>query len=443
MQIDQKILRKLPRTLAGFLRKHLAASIEGGLAARNLFRCVKNKETGCWKDPIYSLRRQAVLRKEAERYGLSEWLPPRKDSKRAPMSGISRWKGTLGERTRTQRAARLQKALEEQPQKIAAWKASVDISIGKEKKIKRKRYFYFVRGDADRLRKREDCWHLKCPLIVWEKLFIYIESFSMDISKKSLDNNENLCINGTFSSGMALDGNCENIMLDEPPPLPLSYPPPLPKEGMALCLDGPKQLSSSIEGLSGEIFPHSATEKHDGFNRIADHSAATASARAPGPAVGAVSGNTAVLKAEKKEPLSIEELVKKKKEAAAMNRPKFLTREQREAIALEKRRLEVEKRRQIEKNNIDMAKKRSLEDPENAFHAKTKGNKAIPTEPKAMRKEQDALAKRTAELFKSSPKNQEPKSGMTPEEKEIDDIRVAILAFEKTLMSLEKISGHQ
>ncbi|CCJ30212.1 unnamed protein product [Pneumocystis jirovecii] len=100
--MDPKVLKKLPPTLAGFLRRHSAASIEGGAAAANLFKCVKNKETGCWKDPIYSLRRQAVLRKEAERYGFSEWLPTRKDSKRAPMNGISRWKGTLDERTRAQ-----------------------------------------------------------------------------------------------------------------------------------------------------------------------------------------------------------------------------------------------------------------------------------------------------------------------------------------------------
>ncbi|KAG4300973.1 hypothetical protein PCK1_002672 [Pneumocystis canis] len=188
---------------------------------------------------------------------------------------------------------------------------------------------------------------------------------------------------------------------DETPPLPLfyppPYPPPLPKENVTIL----KKKVTQETNLSCPVSSSFNTRKRD--------------------------------------PLSIEELVKKKKEEADMNRPKFLTKEQREAMALERRRLEVEERRQqVEKMNKDAARKYSFKDRgERSSHMKDEngsyGNlsKTIPTEPKAMRKEQDALSKHTAELFKSFTKKQESRVELTPEEKEIEGIRKRYLGTEE------------
>lgn len=218
------------------------------------------------------------------------------------------------------------------------------------------------------------------------------------------------------------DDSCiKNGSFNEPlPPLPLAYPPPLPQENFLTLKENPgfpqgntiqgrvhtgNEISSMFEGLGRFNEPDHGT----------DYSA---------NAKGNFSSKT-----KRNQPLSIEELVKKEKEAAAMNRPKFLTKEQREMIALEKRRLEVEKKRQqIHKMNANVLKKFSSNDTTvsdkkdtNGYH--TNGTRAIPTEPKAMRKEKEVTEKQTKEISKSSAKKNELKPELTVEEKEIEDIR--------------------
>ncbi|KAG5438631.1 hypothetical protein PCANB_002737 [Pneumocystis canis] len=170
-----------------------------------------------------------------------------------------------------------------------------------------------------------------------------------------------------------------SLINDNTPPLPLFYPPPLPKEGV-------------------------------------------------------MNSCNSFLKMKKKEPLSIEELVKKKKEETVMNRPKFLTKEQREAIALEKRQPNIIKKYSFKNEGKDLFNIKET----NKCHANMIKN--IPTEPKAMRKEQDILSKQTVELFKSFVKKQESKIELTPEEKEIEDIRKRYLGTEDNKKKKRKTS---
>lgn len=215
------------------------------------------------------------------------------------------------------------------------------------------------------------------------------------------------------------------VSLDERPPLPQIYPPPLPKDGLSSSKDDSVSVKDDTASMhfrgGGFAAKTQASNVIEGFTSLGNHSV---------PASGAVSQSFSSEKPKRREPLSIEELVKKEKEAAAINRPKFLTREQREAIALERRRLEVEKKFQkTDRMNMNVTEHLLKDEPHVQSDAKGKngylagGIKTIPTEPKAMRKEKDVSAKRAAELFKPFVKKQETRPELTVEEREIEDIR--------------------
>ncbi|EMR09632.1 hypothetical protein PNEG_02216 [Pneumocystis murina B123] len=116
--------KSLPRLLAGFLRQFPSIKNNNSLNqdVLNPFKPIKNKITGRWKNPIYSLRQQAVLLKQAHIFGYEKFLPL-KSSVIKRMRGISRWKGTKGERMRKGKAVRRIRELEMQPLRIEAWKA--------------------------------------------------------------------------------------------------------------------------------------------------------------------------------------------------------------------------------------------------------------------------------------------------------------------------------
>ncbi|KOC14253.1 pre-mRNA-splicing ATP-dependent RNA helicase PRP28 [Aspergillus flavus AF70] len=83
-------------------------------------------------------------------------------------------------------------------------------------------------------------------------------------------------------------------------------------------------------------------------------------------------------------PLSVEELVRKKREAdAAAARPKFLSRAERERIALEKRAKEVEAERRLKASNgVDRS---ATQSPSVSFEVNHSDGRTIPTGPRAMR----------------------------------------------------------
>ncbi|KAK0650084.1 Pre-mRNA-splicing ATP-dependent RNA helicase prp28 [Lasiodiplodia hormozganensis] len=89
----------------------------------------------------------------------------------------------------------------------------------------------------------------------------------------------------------------------------------------------------------------------------------------------------------KKDPLSIEEILKKKKEAdAAAAKPKFLSKAQREKLALEKRQKEVEdqkRRTEAERRNGN-----GVQENGSATNGVNGSSAAIPTGPRAMRNSQ-------------------------------------------------------
>ncbi|KAJ5681934.1 Pre-mRNA-splicing ATP-dependent RNA helicase prp28 [Penicillium maclennaniae] len=90
-------------------------------------------------------------------------------------------------------------------------------------------------------------------------------------------------------------------------------------------------------------------------------------------------------------PLSVEELIRKKKEAdAAASKPKFLSKAQREKLALEKRAKEVEAERQAKAstNGADrdgFSSETPTKRPEDPRHDTRDSNGRVPTGPRAMR----------------------------------------------------------
>ena len=104
-------------------------------ALPNPFRSQQNPITGRWQEPIYSLRRQAVLVKLARAHGVEELLPPTvkgtevRIQKRAEHglqvkgTGIGqRVKGKGWERTQKGRLNRRRQAMLQMPQMIHDWK---------------------------------------------------------------------------------------------------------------------------------------------------------------------------------------------------------------------------------------------------------------------------------------------------------------------------------
>ena len=101
----------------------------------NPFKSQKNSVTGRWQEPIYSLRRQAVLVKLARAYGVEELLPPTtkgteiRTQKRAEHglrvkgTGVGqRVKGKRWERTQKGRLQKRKQAMLQMPQMIHDWK---------------------------------------------------------------------------------------------------------------------------------------------------------------------------------------------------------------------------------------------------------------------------------------------------------------------------------
>lgn len=101
----------------------------------NPFRSQKHPVTGRWQEPIYSLRRQAVLVKLARAHGVEELLPPTvkgtefRIQKRAEHglrvrgTGVGqRVKGKKWERTQRARLDKRKQAMLQMPQMIYNWK---------------------------------------------------------------------------------------------------------------------------------------------------------------------------------------------------------------------------------------------------------------------------------------------------------------------------------
>lgn len=101
----------------------------------NPFRAFKNPETGQWRDPIYSLRRQADLVKMARANGVEELLPftvkgtdariqrRAEHGLRVKGTGVGqKIKGKAWERTMKGRLEKRKQAMEGMPKLIAEWK---------------------------------------------------------------------------------------------------------------------------------------------------------------------------------------------------------------------------------------------------------------------------------------------------------------------------------
>ncbi|KTW27091.1 hypothetical protein T552_02583 [Pneumocystis carinii B80] len=116
--------KSLPRLLAGFLKQFPSIKNDNSLNLNlpNPFKPIKNKLTGRWQNPIYSLRQQAVLIKQARIFGY-EKLFPLNSPVIKQMRGILRWKGTKAQRMKQVKLSRIIKELEMQPRRIETWKA--------------------------------------------------------------------------------------------------------------------------------------------------------------------------------------------------------------------------------------------------------------------------------------------------------------------------------
>ncbi|CAG8110113.1 unnamed protein product [Penicillium olsonii] len=113
-------------------------------------------------------------------------------------------------------------------------------------------------------------------------------------------------------------------------------------------------------------------------------------------------------------PLSVEELIRKKKEAdAATAKPKFLSKAQREKIALEKRAQEVEAERQAKSRSND-GKRDDLKTTPSTVGHRGESNPNVPTGPRAMRDERPTGPSSMRKGEKQSNRNQDmppPKKG--------------------------------
>lgn len=108
----------------------------------NPFRSFRNPETGEWRDPIYSLRRQADLVKMARVHGIERLLPhtvKATDARiqrraehglRVKGTGIGqRVKGKAWERTMKGRLEKRKQAMEGMPNLIHEWKMVSEFSL--------------------------------------------------------------------------------------------------------------------------------------------------------------------------------------------------------------------------------------------------------------------------------------------------------------------------
>ncbi|GAB1191774.1 mRNA splicing protein prp28 [Aspergillus pseudonomiae] len=130
-------------------------------------------------------------------------------------------------------------------------------------------------------------------------------------------------------------------------------------------------------------------------------------------------------------PLSVEELVRKKREAdAAAARPKFLSKAERERLALEKRAKEVEAERKLKASNgVDRS---ATQSPSISSEVNNGDGRSIPTGPRAMRSSDAPTAPAAMRNSHSHNKNRDlsppppPKSmGSKGDKRSVDDDEVA------------------
>lgn len=106
----------------------------------NPFKPNRNPRTGRWHPPLYSLRRQAALMKDAKEHGVEELLPhslksTRERQKRREEHGLrvqgtgvgQRVKGHHWERTLKGRLEKRRQAMLEMPQMIEDWRQVVPL----------------------------------------------------------------------------------------------------------------------------------------------------------------------------------------------------------------------------------------------------------------------------------------------------------------------------
>ena len=102
------------------------------LPHENPFQPTKNPITGAWRDPVYSLRRQADLVKLARDNGVEELLPfttkgtrerqARQEEKAGKMMNGRKVKGHHWERTQKGRLEKRRQAMAGMPELIRTWK---------------------------------------------------------------------------------------------------------------------------------------------------------------------------------------------------------------------------------------------------------------------------------------------------------------------------------
>lgn len=124
-----------PSTPDTSLKESASTQSEVLASYENPFRSTKHPVTGLWRDPVYSLRRQADLVKLARAHGVEELLPfsPKATEQRTKKreefglrvkgTGIGqRVKGKMWERTMKGRLEKRKQAMLEMPAMIQQWK---------------------------------------------------------------------------------------------------------------------------------------------------------------------------------------------------------------------------------------------------------------------------------------------------------------------------------
>ena len=116
------------------------STISSILLHENPFQPTKNPITGCWRDPVYSLRRQADLVKLARENGVEELLPftvkgtrerqARQEERAQQMMANGRKvKGKYWERTQKGRLEKRRQAMAGMPELIRTWKEVRDFHM--------------------------------------------------------------------------------------------------------------------------------------------------------------------------------------------------------------------------------------------------------------------------------------------------------------------------
>ncbi|ODV90762.1 hypothetical protein CANCADRAFT_2490 [Tortispora caseinolytica NRRL Y-17796] len=129
--MNENLLQRLPKQLYNFFVKYPPRTIKNppysvkpGVSCfseeMNPFLPSKHPESGHWRAPVYSRRRQVQLYRLAEKFNMADLLPLRKDgvpvipSERVnrPMKGLLRFKGNKAERAREDRQKKIEEGLQ-------------------------------------------------------------------------------------------------------------------------------------------------------------------------------------------------------------------------------------------------------------------------------------------------------------------------------------------